>query len=259
MTYFDFLLYFLVIPIFLMIALILIDQSRSPIELRPWLIAIAIHVVLALIYTPIWDNYLVASRVWFYNPKLVTGILLGYVPLEEYTFFVLQTILTGLFLVWLAKRIVNHHEFKQSQNPRIIALILLGMFWIGSIFILAFNWRPGTYIGLILVWALPPIALQIFYGADILWHRRHFVAAIIVMVTIYLCVADSIAISSGTWTIAPQQSTGIFIGALPIEEFIFFMVTNVLIVFGITLLLANESRARAMEWRQRIAVIFGNR
>jgi lycopene cyclase domain-containing protein len=258
MTYFNFLFYFLVIPIFLMIALILIDQSRDAIELREWPIAIAVHVVLALAYTPIWDNYLVATGVWFYHPKLVTGILLGYVPLEEYTFFVLQTILTGLFWVWLAKRIVANHEFQESHTPRIIALILLGIFWIGSIMILVLNWRPGTYLGLILVWALPPIALQIFYGADILWHRRRFLAVITAMVTIYLCVADSIAISSGTWTIAPQQSTGIFIGALPVEEFIFFLVTNLLIVFGITLLLVNESRARAMEWRQRIAVILGN-
>ena len=62
------------------------------------------HVLLAVVYTTPWDNYLVATGVWYYDPQLVSGIVLGWVPIEEYTFFVLQTILTSLVLLFVARR-----------------------------------------------------------------------------------------------------------------------------------------------------------
>jgi hypothetical protein len=53
---------------------------------------------------------------------------------------------------------------------------------------------------------------------------------------------DSIAIHSGTWTINPAQTTGIMLpGGVPIEEGIFFLLTNMLIVQGVLLATAPES------------------
>ncbi len=60
--------------------------------------------VVAVVYTAPWDNYLVATGVWYYNPRLVLNWTIGYVPVEEYLFFVLQTFLTGLFGLWLWDR-----------------------------------------------------------------------------------------------------------------------------------------------------------
>ncbi len=111
MTYFGFLLLFLIIPLILCGGLTLRDWRRGvtlPDELQntsAWLTVLA-HVAVAVIYTTPWDNYLVATAVWWYDPALVTGITLGWVPLEEYTFFVLQTLLLGLWLLYLA-----HHRF----------------------------------------------------------------------------------------------------------------------------------------------------
>jgi len=59
---------------------------------------------IAVVYTTPWDNYLVATRVWYYDPRLVLNIPLGYVPLEEYLFFILQSFLTGLFALYLWQR-----------------------------------------------------------------------------------------------------------------------------------------------------------
>jgi lycopene cyclase domain-containing protein len=66
--------------------------------------AIGLHVVIALVYTTPWDNYLVATNVWWYDPELVTGIVIGWVPIEEYTFFILQPILGGLWIFFLRNR-----------------------------------------------------------------------------------------------------------------------------------------------------------
>ena len=108
--------------------------------------------------------------------------------------------------------------------------------WVAAAAILLRGWAPGTYLALELIWLLPPIIAQVALGAGILWQQRRLVSAALFAPLLYLSAADSIAISAGIWTISPRQTTGFLVGgALPLEEFIFFLLTNVLIVFGMTL------------------------
>jgi lycopene cyclase domain-containing protein len=245
------LLRFVGIPIAILLVLHLVLHLRGrklPDILRgmaaiPTLLA---HIVVALLYTTPWDNYLVATRVWWYDPALVTGIVIGWVPIEEYTFFLVQPIMTGLYLLLLAKIIPlgDSGDFARPALRR-WSLVVAGFIWLVSVVILVGGWRPGTYLGLELVWALPPIMIQLGFGADILWRYRRLVFWTLVPATLYLSAADAVAIGSGTWTIDPAQSLNIYLGGiLPIEEFIFFFLTNTLLVFGMTLVLARESHAR---------------
>ena len=255
MTYFDFLLRFLVIPIIVFFLIYLIDEKNKKDILgfkNGWAVwvAIGIHILLALIYTTLWDNYLVATGVWYYNPQLVTGIVLGYVPIEEYTFFVLETLFVGLGWQFLTRRLdLKAEEFIPSSKIRFGSFAVLFLLWI--IFtILFFTGLPSlTYLSIIFFWALPPIALQLLFGADILWHYRKLSALTILPMVLYLSVVDSFAITASTWTIAPDQSTGILLGGvLPIEEAIFFLVTVALVTFGMTLFLTKEVQDRMHEW-----------
>ena len=249
MTYFSFLLIFLVFPLLIFLTITLVDeQRRKPIAgflngPRVWL-AIGLQVLLAVLYTTLWDNYLVATGVWYYNPKLISGILLGWVPIEEYTFFILESLLVGLWWWFLARRLNPPGEFKPGKKTRLVSTAVLGVVWLWSVYALLTGWRPATYLALILVWALPPIMIQLAFGADILWHYRKLVSLAILAVFLYISAVDSLAISSGTWTINPARSTGIFLGALPVEEAVFFLVTVTLITFGLTLTLAHVSQAR---------------
>lgn len=254
MSYFGFLLIFLITPIFLLLGLAWWDKRQSreiPAAFSGWPIwaAIALHVAIALVYTTPWDNYLVATRVWWYDPQLVTGLTLGWVPIEEYTFFILQPILGGLWL-WFLLRHISVADQGGQHHARIWSVGVLGTFWLTAILVLAVNWQPGTYIALLLGWALPPIMMQLGFGADILWRYRRLVILAIAPLTLYLSLADALAINWGTWTIDPAQSLNIFLGGvLPVEEFIFFLVTNTLITFGIVLLLAEASHQRIAEIR----------
>ncbi len=99
MSYSLFLIIFVCIPL-----AILIYQVREHITRRIALVLASLFLA-ALIYTTPWDNYLVATRVWYYDPRLVLNIIFGYVPLEEYLFFILQTLLAGLFTLWLWRRV----------------------------------------------------------------------------------------------------------------------------------------------------------
>jgi len=60
--------------------------------------------LVALVYTTPWDNLLILNGVWTYPPARVLNITFGVVPIEEYSFFVLQTLLVGLFTLALLRR-----------------------------------------------------------------------------------------------------------------------------------------------------------
>ena len=187
-----------------------------------------------------------ATSVWWYDPAKVTGIVFGWVPIEEYTFFLVQPILTGLWLLfWLRRQPDREEAGWQNGRFRTTALIFLGLLWLGMVIILAVGWQPGTYLALILAWALLPIMLQVGFGGDILWRHRRVVLLGLIPVTLFLAAADALAIAEGIWTIDPQQTLNWLIaGILPFEEFLFFLITNVLVVFGMTLFLSAESQQR---------------
>jgi lycopene cyclase domain-containing protein len=272
MTYFGFLALFIGPPLVFLTLLNLRDHrklfpaSRSSIPgrmqaFRPISVVLA-HVMVALLYTTPWDNYLVATGVWWYDPNLVTGTTLGWVPIEEYTFFIVQTLMTGLWLIWLIRRVVpDQGEIRSQPRLRWGLTLILGAFWLLSVVTLVCGWQPGTYLALILVWALPPIMLQTAFGADILWGYRSLVLPGFLVPTLYLSLADTFAIRTGTWSLDPVQTTGIHCpGGLPLEEFVFFLVTNLLISFGTTLVLARESQERvAPKTLEKIVKITGLR
>jgi lycopene cyclase domain-containing protein len=257
MTYFLFLGIFLGVPLAIMAGLTWRDHRKRrwlPDSLMavPFWIVLAAHAVVAVVYTTPWDNYLVASGVWYYEPKLVTGWTLGWVPIEEYTFFVLQTIWVGLLLRWLAIRLPFDNQLPaEGKLFRWIPTLSLGVMWVGAVVVLISGWSQGVYLGLILSWAIPPVMLQFAFGGDILWRYRKAVGLDLLIAILYLSISDSLAIRAGTWTIDPGQSLNIFIGGiLPLEEFIFFVMTNVLIVFGITLVLSRDNLERYKKIRE---------
>jgi lycopene beta-cyclase len=258
MTYFGFLLRFLVIPILILFWLIWRDRRRAAIpDYRPAWITLGTLILIAVVYTTPWDNYLVATGVWDYDPTLVTGITLGWVPLEEYTFFILQPILTGLWTLYLASRLSGRANSSGWRSQfHWIPLAILASLWLISAAILIAAWAPGAYLSLQLVWAIPPIMLQLAFGTDILWKQRYVAFLAILSTTLYLAAADWLALRTGIWHIDPTQSLNLFLGRyLPVEEFIFFLLTNTLVVLGLLLGLAPESWPRVTARLKSLATL----
>ena len=255
MTYFGFLLRFVILPILILLLITLWDNKNNKLihgfrNGRAVLVAIGVHVLLAVTYTTPWDNYLVATGVWYYNPDLVTGTVFGYVPIEEYTFFVVETILSGLWWWYLARTLTlpspsGRGGFTPNKLLVYVSTCLLIFIWILSTYLLFFGDTKWTYLSITLFWALPAILLQLLFGADILWHYRKLVFWAIAVPGTYLSLMDIVALKGTTWSISKTQTTGVlFFGILPLEEVVFFFITNALIIFGMTLLLANVSEER---------------
>ena len=260
MTYFGFLGLFLAIPIVILLGLTWRDARlgrqipRRFASYPPYAI-LALHLAMALVYTTPWDNYLVATSVWWYDQAKVTGIVFGYVPIEEYTFFLVQPIMTGLWLLfWLRRQPDRVQKGWENGRFRYTALTILGIVWIIMVAILVTSWAPGTYMALILAWALLPIMLQVGFGGDILWQHRKIVLLGLVPPTLFLAAADALAIYDGIWTIDPAQTLNWYLGGiLPFEEFLFFLITNTLVIFGTTLFLATESQERLAQMKTAVA------
>lgn len=256
MRYFSFLARFVVIPLIIIRWLLWFDKNKNKSESQTqqaqrtsWsenqvLIG---HVITAVSYTTIWDNYLVARRIWGYDKNLVTGVRIGWVPIEEYSFFVLQTLLTGSWMQFVSRKIEPEPATKAIDPvySRYVPLIGLGSIWLLAARSLIKPETRDNYLGLILAWALPPIMLQVGFGGDILWRHRKLLAASILPSTAYLGYSDSLAIESGTWHINPDKTINVdVIPNLPFEELLFFFLTNVLLSFGVTLVQAEESENR---------------
>lgn len=96
MTYARFLGLFVVVPI----VVLAVRYRRS----LSWKGLAPLGGLLAVVYaaTAPWDNLAVKWGLWRFKPELIWGLKLGYLPLEEYLFFGLQTVLVGL---WVRERL----------------------------------------------------------------------------------------------------------------------------------------------------------
>jgi lycopene cyclase domain-containing protein len=250
MTYLVFHLLFVVPPLLALTAYHRLRLAKVPPRLGP---ALAAMVLIALIYTTPWDNYLVARGVWSYPPGRV-WFALGYVPIEEYLFFVLQTLLTGLWLgaLWPGAAPAT------APVPRAGAVRRVGALAFGAVSVagaVSLAFPHGLYLGLVLVWAGPVLALQWGFGGDLLARRWRLLVGAALPATVYLAAADRFALASGIWAISPAATTGVHLGGLPLEEGAFFLATNLMITLGLTLVLDADSpvRLRALAARLRRA------
>lgn len=204
---------------------------------RGWLLGL---VLVAFTYTTPWDNYLVFKEIWSYPPERVLGRL-GYVPYEEYAFFILQTVITGLWTLWLLRR-ESHISTPAAPVVR----------WGGAAFLLAISlfgvWclqqESTFYLGLILAWAYPVLAGQWAFGGDLVLSNARLFLLATLPPTLYLWLTDAYAIYDGIWHISERYTVGLYVGPLPLEEMLFFLTTNLLVVTGLLLFLHPESGQR---------------
>lgn len=96
MTYAQFLGIFLLPPVVLLSVLVWRTGAAAGTRRRNLLWQLPLVGLIAVVYTGPWDGSLITQGVWSYPPMQVLGTTVLRVPLEEYGFYVLQVLLTGL-------------------------------------------------------------------------------------------------------------------------------------------------------------------
>ena len=92
-----------------------------------------------------------------------------------------------------------------------------------------------TYVIFELGWSVPVIALQWAVGFKTLWRRRRTLVVALVVATAYLTCTDAVAIACGIWTLHRGRILGVYLGNVPLEEAIFFFITNAMVTQSVLL------------------------
>jgi phytoene synthase len=187
--------------------------------------------VVATVWTTPWDNYLVKVGVWDY-PEVghVLGVI-GYVPLEEYAFFSIQTFFVCMVWVWQGQcKIIPH--FRKVGPYRAMGLAGLAALFAASLWMLTMD--RSFYLGMIIAWSTPVLAIQWAFGADALMAQRSAWMPPLFYAWLYLCLVDRWAIKNGCWNISFKSSLP-RVDWLPVEEAYFFLATSTMCMWGLQL------------------------
>jgi lycopene cyclase domain-containing protein len=240
---------FFVLPPLLLVAALAYTRGDATWGRIPF-VGIAVILALAVAYTTPWDNLLIERGVWWYDDG-VTTVTFGAVPLGEFLFFFLQPVLVALWLYNL--EIPTDGSLRLTRRTRLVGLaagVAVGGLGVGLLLA-----GPSTlYLGAILAWGGPILAVQWAFGWPHLVRARRTVALGIGVPTVYLWLVDWYAIRNGLWTISPAYTLGIAPFGLPIEEMVFFLMTNAFIVQGLVLYLWLVEQWPTVEADVRAAV-----
>ncbi|KAJ3054396.1 hypothetical protein HK097_001947 [Rhizophlyctis rosea] len=209
-----------------------------PLIYTPEKIILIFLLTAAMVYTTPWDNYIIANGAWSYPPGRATDAPIGYVPLEEYFFFFIQTLMSGLFSILITRW--DLHVLKLKAGPEGSSSAVRYGPIVGMLGLAVWGWIEGKpsslnfYLGSICWWVMPILAFQWWIAGTYIWRNRRKAAIGILVPTAYLCFVDHTALREGVWIIHGGTSTGWMVtNHLPFEEALFFFLSNCMVVCGV--------------------------
>ena len=242
MSYFRFHLIFNVPLLILLIVL-----GGTPVWTTGEIVAAALVLVAVMIFTTPWDNLAAKWGIWGF-PREKFSLRIGYLPVEEYAFFLLQSL-----NVMLAVRAIFRFvpDWMTGQETAITswtliclaasiipwALVVAQLLWLRR------KVGPRVNYANHLAWFLPVIYVQWVIAPPLFLGHAGLLALVTVAFGIYYTLADLVAVRAGTWFFDEKQITGVKLGGvLPWEEIAFFFLTSLLVAQSYLLLVPSECR-----------------
>ena len=200
-----------------------------------------------MLFTTPWDNLAAKWGIWSF-PREKYSLRIGYLPVEEYAFFLLQSA-----NIMLAVRALFRF-FPDWQTGREVAverwtLIFLAASVIPWLLVAAqLRWLrrkagPRVNYAIHLAWFLPVIYAQWILAPPLFGGHAGLLLLVTSAFGIYYTLADLAAVRAGTWFFDEKQIIGAkLVGLLPWEEVAFFFLTSLLVAQSYLLLLPGELR-----------------
>ncbi len=234
----------LTLPVLLL--LILVDGGRA-IQGGGGM-AVGLVLLAVMVFTSPWDNYAAACGIWGFPPGRYL-FKIGWLPVEEYAFFVIQSLMV-VFASSIALRILPERTSLAVIEPFAPATLaamggVLVVWLLAGLLLCRLPRRCPClhYAWHLFYWFTPIIALQWALAWPILTPRADTLALVTLVVGGYLCLADWIAIRAGVWTFDRAQTTGHTLGGeMPWEEAAFFFLTSLLVAQSYIMLVPEAMR-----------------
>jgi putative membrane protein len=217
----------------------------------PWTMgegaAFGLVLLAVMIFTTPWDNLAAKWGIWGF-PREKYSLRLGYLPVEEYAFFLLQSA-----NVMLAVRALFHFmpDWQTGQETEIgkwtliclAASVIPWLFVAVQLYWLRRKAGPCVNYAIHLAWFLPVIYAQWILAPPLFWGHAGLLVLVTAAFGVYYTLADLAAVRAGTWFFDEKQITGLKLGGiLPWEEIAFFFLTSLLVAQSYLLLLPGDLR-----------------
>jgi len=184
---------------------------------------LGVTLVVVMLFTSPWDNWAVARGVWDFPQDRVL-FRIRHLPVEEYAFFIIQTVQAALLADCLSTHLpgIKAQPNWAAAGGVCVVGVILG--WLGRKF-----WRGRTtYLWHVLVWMVPVAAVQWCAGGFLVGYPAAVLWTVLGLGTV-LSLFDVIAIRAGVWFFDESQTLSVkLFGILPVEEALFFYMTTLL-------------------------------
>jgi lycopene beta-cyclase len=201
---------------------------------------------IVMVFTTPWDDFAVARGIWDYPSDRIL-FRIRHLPIEEYAFFVIQSMQVMLLGILMLRSIAERTIVPSQPGVMQWGLAAAVMVVWGAI-----GWRyrgidrrrPAMhYAWHLLFWFGPVIILQWIIAGPILVAFWPAVVIPSIVIGTYLSAADLVAVRQGIWFFDRSQITGRYIaGVLPWEEVAFFYITIIVVAQSFVMLLPETSR-----------------
>ena len=241
MTYLGFHLRFNLPPTVLLAFLL----RGGGISLAEIVAALAVFLVVFLFAAP-WDNWAVQRGIWGFDEHR-TGARIGWLPWEEYLFFIWQSVNVVGTVLWLFRFRPEWRTGGMTPVSPLTGFVVLAVL-VGTAAVVH-GWKRKVrsprwgYAWHLLSWFLPVIAVQWAIAPGLLAGLFPVIGVAGLFWGTYYTLADLFAVRSGIWYFDPKQIDGKrLFGILPWEEAAFFYLTSLLVGQSYVLLLPAVSR-----------------
>jgi lycopene cyclase domain-containing protein len=200
-----------------------------------------------MVFTTPWDNLAVKWGIWGF-PRGKYSLRLGYLPVEEYAFFLLQSANVMLALRALFRFFPGWLTGIETGLDHLTLLLLAASVLPWLLVVAQARWlrrRAGSRLNyaLHLAWFLPVIYAQWVLAPSLFLAHAGLLALVTGAFGLYYTLADLVAVRGGTWFFDENQITGLKLaGLLPWEEIAFFFLTSLLVAQSFLLLAPPDAR-----------------
>lgn len=229
------------VPLILLLALLAQVWNRG----WEWWWPALVVLVIVYAFTIPWDNYAAFRGIWGF-PRERFSRQLGWLPVEEYLFFGLQSVEAILLSILFLEFWPGEGMGAASVDwPNLAAcggiLLVWGVGgWLGRGLGAQSRWHYAWHL---LFWFVPIFGLIAAIAWPVLAPLWPVWLAATLLLGTYLTLADLHAISLGIWHFDERQISGFrFFGVLPWEEAAFFYLTSALVSWSYLVLLPGGLR-----------------